>query len=270
MSLRRMMMFTLGGGYISQLKATINRANTEGFQIPSKSTLLALDTFLKELKTQNILQTRDYLRISAYNDTNVENFSRINIVNSSSTLTDYVGNYTYKTTGIKLNSTTGNQPNYIDTKFNPSSATYYSLNNASRLYVISEPFSGVFTSIIDGVAGNTAQRMSSSNNAEKRINQSTTNLSTAVDFTGTGLRALVRTSSTNVQAYRGNIQTNGTANSSTSNYNNVIIEGISFNVRGNGAYALSMHGASLTSTQVEAVRVAFNTYLTTIGLTALA
>ncbi len=268
-----MMMFTLGG-YSPELQSLINRANTEGFTLPSESTLNALDVFLKELKSQNILQTRDYLRVSAYNNTGVENFSRINIVNPTSALTDYSGNYTYRVDGVKLNSTTSGQANQINTKFNLSTGTYYKQNDASRLYVLSVAFTGAFTSIIDGatVGGNasTAHRISAQNNAEKRINQSTTNLPVSVDFTGTGLRALVRTSSTAVQCYRGNIQTVTTATSSTSNLNAILFEGVSFNLRANGGYALSMHGSSLTQSQVEFVRTSFNNYLTSIGLTAFA
>lgn len=261
-------MFTLGG-YSPELQAVIDRAAIEGFTLPSNNTLNALDVFLKELKSQNILQTRDYLRVSAYNNTGVENFSRINIVNPTSALTDYSGNYTYRVDGVKLNSTTSGQANQINTKFNLSTGTYYKQNDASRLYVLSVAFTGVFTSIIDG-ATSTAHRISAQNNAEKRINQSTTNLPVSVDFTGTGLRALVRTSSTSVQCYRGNIQTITTATSSTSNLNAILFEGVSFNLRANGGYALSMHGSSLTQSQVEFVRTSFNNYLTTIGLTAFA
>lgn len=263
------MLFTLGG-YSTELQSVISRANLEGFTLPSDNTLNALDTFLKALKSQNILQTRDYLRISAYNNIGVQNFSRINIVNPTSALTDYIGDFTYRVDGVKLNSTTTNQPNYIDTKFNLSTGAYYKQNDASRLYVLSVAFTGAFTSIIDGVLGNTAHRISAQNNAEKRINQNQNNLATSVDFTGTGLRALVRTSSTAVQCYRGNIQTVTTATSSATNLNTVLIEGASFNVRANGGYALSMHGSSLTQSQVEFVRTSFNTYLTTIGLTAFA
>jgi hypothetical protein len=76
--------------YSPELKAIINRANSEGFTLPSKPTLQAADVLIQQMIADGYWQKRDLILNYAYNDDDVENFTRINWKNPTGTLSDYV------------------------------------------------------------------------------------------------------------------------------------------------------------------------------------
>jgi hypothetical protein len=73
-----------------ELKAVINRANTEGFTLPSKPTLQATDILIQQMIADGYWQKRDLILNYAYNNDAVENFTRINWKNPTGALSDYI------------------------------------------------------------------------------------------------------------------------------------------------------------------------------------
>jgi hypothetical protein len=258
------------------IQAVIDRAILEGFTLPSSATLTELEIFINYCVSQGIFGVLDYLRVSAYNDLNCENFAKINIAKPNGALISYVLNGTstidYTVEGVKLNSTVNNYA-HLDTGIEiayPVTTNFYVRDNASRGTVLYQAATGVFTSIINGVIVSTAERMSCENSVNQRITQSTSNLPSALDLTGTGLKVLTRTNDT-VTGFSKDVVSGFTKtfDISTRNYGNYT-EGKSFNVGSNMGTSMGFLGGYLTDTQVLNLRTAYNTYLTNIGLTPIA
>lgn len=260
--------FNLGAsGFSPELRAVISRANTEGFTVPPAAILLALDAFIVFLKTVGIFIKLDYLRVSAFGNVLYENFARINIANPSANLATKNSGVTYTVYGFKGNKIDG----VLDTGINLSTTTKYVQNSATRLYVLQSPSTNGVGRQFDGAQSGSSNQMSNSNSAGQRINQGTGNLSVSADLSGIGLKAIVRTSSTDVYVYNQAVQTFATRTSSArANANQVEFNG--FNVFSDSTHSLTLYASALTATEVADVRSGFNSYLTNpaIGLTAYA
>ncbi len=87
MSLRyRTILATLGKKYSPELQAIIDRANLEGFTLPSETTLVIIDVLIKAMITDGYWAKRDLILNFAYNDDNCREFSMINWKNPSGSL----------------------------------------------------------------------------------------------------------------------------------------------------------------------------------------
>lgn len=109
-------------------------------------------------------------------------------------LATIVGGMVYTTSGYKGNGIDG----YIDTRYNPiETGVNYTLNNAGRgsvLYV-----GGTIGAAIDGIVRTSVNMMLYSQiTLAQRINSNVGDLDTAVNFVGTGLKHINRTSATDV------------------------------------------------------------------------
>jgi hypothetical protein len=76
--------------YSPELKAIINRAKTEGFTLPSKPTLQATDVLIQQMIADGYWQKRDSFFNFAYNQQNLINFTRINWINPTGSLGEFV------------------------------------------------------------------------------------------------------------------------------------------------------------------------------------
>jgi len=183
----------LANGYTARLQAVINRAVTLGYTLPSTAKLTAYNNLIKSMTADNQLSVCDEFHLFAFNDTGITDFDRINLMNPSGTLGSHNGGLTRQVTGIKGDGTSG----YFGTGFNPSSGAHWTLNNAGRMMVVTvarttgTPLDGNS----NGTLNNGFTAFSSSN---QRIN-STNPLAVAFDTTGTGLKAIMRESSTVVR-----------------------------------------------------------------------
>jgi hypothetical protein len=264
------------GGFLPQTQSVIDRAILEGYNIPNETTLKELDLFIGYCISEGIFNVLDYLRVSAYNDLSCENFSKINICRPNGDLISYViggtSSINYTINGVKLNSSSSNYA-YLNSGVVidlPSSVNFYSRNNASRGTVLYQATSGAFTSIINGVLTSTAERMSNENTVNQRITQTTNNLPSSLDLTGTGLKALSRLENTVLGVNKDVVSTyTRTFFASNINYG-VYTEGASFNVGSGMGTSMGFLGGYLTQSQVLNLRTAYNTYLTNIGLTPIA
>ena len=252
------------GGYSAELKAVIARATLEGFTLPSTDTLKKIDIYIRTLVSNSIFQKCDYLRISAMNDVNCRNFCRINIANPTGNLAILFGGLLYNINGFKGTKTVGT---YLDSGVNLSTTTKYVQDSAARLIVLQSITTNGVAQGFDGGFFSTQNQMTNNNAASQKINNNTANLSAVVDFTGTGLKAVVRTSSTNVNCYNKNVKSVRTATSSARANGNQL-EFATNNVYSDTTHSLSLYSSALSDTEVELIRTEFNSYLTSIGLTA--
>lgn len=251
----------------TDLKLVVNTARSLGYAIPTADTLYALDTFVTSLKNLSVWNACDYIRVSAYNNTALQNFALINLRNPTGSLASVVGGMLYQTQGFRGTKTTGT---YLNSGINLSTTTNYTQNSATRMYVLYQSTTNGVSKAFDGVLGFSSEnKLSNDNSSDQKINQGTGNMSVAADMTGTGSLAIVRTSSTNVFTYNKGTQTTGSANSAA-RVNANQLENTSFNVPGDAGIAFSLYGSALTVTQLDGIRSSFNTYLTAIGLTPFA
>ncbi|MFA5644536.1 MAG: type II secretion system protein [Patescibacteria group bacterium] len=246
----------------AELTAIIARAEAEGFTLPSVSTLRQVDILIGAMKTSGFWDEQDLILNFAYNNTDLANFSRINWKNPSDPLAVRNGGLTYGVYGELGNGSNA----HIDTNNNPS--TYggnYTLNDAGRGAVI---FSA--GSVIDGTANASINSLRNGNLDAHKINQlATTALSPSADLSGVGYKGVNRDDATNVRFYNKATELNGTANSSS------LYNGNQYLMRRGGTYSsigISFYhlGGSISQTITQNFRIAYNAYLVSIGLTAIA
>lgn len=249
----------------NELQQIINRANYEGFTLPSNSILSYCDTLITEMKNDGVWSVGDVYFNFAYNDINLSDFARINWKNPYGGLgiATLNGTVTYQVDGFKGNGVDG----YINTRFNPFSGGFnYTLNNAGRFLIVSQQNTGVLFQG-DGIITNSNNRMTLFGGNAYIINAGNSGISTNAG--GTGLKGIMRYASNNILAINTSVTTTGsTASTSLANSNQLIL-----NSSGNcGDACISNYymGASLTNTQVQNFRTYYNTFLTNVGLTAFA
>jgi hypothetical protein len=242
----------------TELTRVIGYANSQGAALPSYSTLEALDVFIATLKTQGVWDKMDAIYNFAYNDANVESFSRINLKNAGFTsVTIPTGTVTYETNGY-LNVSgqlRGFRPGVNNTNFQ------YTSHN--RTYILYQDVNGAQIDRSSILSTNFAMY---NGNTNLHRDVSNTNLPSSVDLSGTGLKSVTRTSGTEVTLYNKSVGTTLTQNATSaygSAYQDFLI------TAGLGAGFVSFGGA-LTQTDIDNLRAAYNTYLVSIGLTAYA
>lgn len=246
---------------ISYYDNLISYAQSNNITLPNSSFLTLLKTLLDQLGDAGILDKLDLFYIFAgYNyaagyDSNVIPFKLINIVNPGTCNATAIGDYlVFSSKSVYASQ----NESYFDTNFNPSLLTAdqkYLQDNASRGVYISSGISGA----IDGcsVANMNVLRNSSSN--KHRINSSN-NLNTYVDLKGTGFRAIVRNSSTDVSLYAGSSKSAATQNSEAMTNSNQFI------FRSGTSYRTQMYlscyfmGAELLDSEVVTFNNSFSEY----------
>jgi len=252
------------GGYSPELKAVIARATLEGFTLPSASTLNFCNTLLNSMISSGYWAKRDLILNFAYNDTACENFSRINWKNPTGNLALKVNSPLYQVGGWKG---TGSTADYINTQYNLlSSSVQYTLNNASREAILTH--AGTVTSMIDGSASGFGEVMRAGNFSTQRINCTNNTLNAAVNLEGLGYTAINRTSSTNVELFKKAVQFSRTQTStSLVNASQRILNGLF--LAGTVCVGYYSIGSEVVA-EGQLLRTAYNTYLTNIGLSAIA
>lgn len=242
----------------SKLTRVVGYARSRQNTLPSYSTLQALDTFIETLITEGIWDKMDAIYNFAYNDIGVESFSRINLKTPGrATVTIPYGVVNYETNGY-LNSTgvlRGFRPGVDFTNFQ-----YYSHN---RTYILYQNVDDAQIDRSSILADNFAMY---NGNLNTHRDVSNTNLPVAVDLSGTGLKSVTRESSTSVTLYNGSVGTTLTQNA-TNYYGTSQQDFLSSSGLGAG---FASFGGALAQTDIDTLRTAYNTYLTSIGLTAYA
>lgn len=240
-------------------QAVLDYADANSITKPSN--INSLNSFVIGLKDAGLYTKLDVINVFAHNDLAMDSFSTICLKRKNQCIPT---NLTYTVEGYEGNGSDG----FIDQIINLRTETSnFTLNSASRVNVIYKEATSTSKNI-DGQKTQFYNLMSNNSSINQRVNSSSNNA--AIDLSGTGLKALSRLDSTNLNGYNKDIKTSVTGTSTNintistddyvlfrggTNYSNT---GISFN----------FIGSSLTDTEVADLRTICNNYLTTIGLTA--
>ncbi len=237
-------------------QAVIRYAQTLGYVVPTPGQRHRQNQFIKSLKMSGIWAKLDLFYLFANNGS--KEFATINWKAPSLYQATLVNSPIFTTNqGIAGDAASA----YIETNFNPSThGVNYTQDNAGRFAWV---YSTVAAAPIDSMAGGLGNRMLSSSPSSQRINQgASTNLASAADLSGTGLRQINRTSSTNVELFSGTTQLSRTATSAAiSNATQQLLRSnTTYGANSLSAYGL---GASLVS-ENGALHAALNTYISSL------
>lgn len=237
-------------------------ARGDAYTIPSAVVITAQNKFYKN--TKSVIELLNICYIFANGAAGAENWKLLNWAENSNTFNaDYPTVITHSPAGVKGNAA----DQYISTNWNPSTngAGKYSLNSACRgmwVYTIAAT-----VTLMDGTL-TTGSRNCSRNQSSSslhRINQGSSNLAGALDFSGTGYMAIDRSSDTIVSGYNRLVKTDTTATSvSVISEEQVIFKNAA--VFGDMVASLYFTGPHLTEAQHNLFAANFQTYLTEIGL----
>lgn len=246
-------------GYSTEYQAVLDRATTLTYTKPDKTRNDAWDVFIKARKADGSLAIMDVLYNFQWNNASLQNFASLNHISPSANQASYVNSPTYGVKGIKGNASTS----YVSI-YNPvATGVKYLRDSASRgMYVSTAPGTG---NALDGLVGSTNNRMVGINAVSQKINQGSSNLNVAVNFAGTGYRAINRSDNTNVQAYTGVTKSLHTATSAALD-NEAQVLGQNSGSFSDTEFGMYYMGGSLTETQHNNIRNDYLTFLTAIGL----
>ncbi len=177
----------------SEYRAVLKRATVLGYSLPTYAQQKKHNTIVKSLKVFGIWAKLDVFYMFASNGS--KEFATLNWIAPTLSQGTIVNSMTWTSNqGFKGNASSS----YLNTNHDYTAATHYAQDNASRGF-------WVFTT--DAVNSNTMSAHTSSrdtlvnrSSTAHRLNNTAT--ITAVDFTGTGLMAVNRTSSTNLSFWK--------------------------------------------------------------------
>ncbi|MBF6607134.1 MAG: hypothetical protein ITG00_00150 [Flavobacterium sp.] len=248
-------------------------ASTNGITRPPTPTLIALNQHFVDLEnaTGAGLSTLDDYVWFGLNNSALWPFSLISWKRTGVIWTAQ-GGIASTAYGWKNNMLNG----YLVPNLTPNGSGNYKLNNAGKFSTIYEGSGSAVAvhNLIDGRLGSdTVDVWYVMNGNYQRINQTSGNLNSAADLTGTGFKSINRESSTNVRLENKDVVMNRTA-TSTSLFASEITIGRrstvdSSNISGLG-YTNWGIGAALNNTQTQAIRTSVNTLLSNVGLTPIA
>ena len=239
--------------YLQRTQNLQKSAKSNSIEVPDD--IGSIDRFNREFSKYNIFNKLDILYLLASTDTTRDvNFNRIDFIKPTR-LGTYNGGLTYSLGGIKGNGTNA----YFGTSFNPATdATNYTLNDASRGVFVSENSVGS-NNTLDGNASGSNISLNISYN-QQRINQGVTNQNIALDFSGTGLKILNRTSATQCSGISNTVITS-TTSSSTSIDNDQQVVLRRGTLYGSARIGLYFMGSSLTLEEYNIINNAYNNYI---------
>jgi hypothetical protein len=236
----------------------LNYATTQGYTLPSLSQQVKQNKLLVDLKNAGVWSKLDTFAVFA-TDGNI-NFALIDWKR----LIQYtaVNSPTFSSNiGFAGNSTSA----YINTNFNPStSGVNYTQNDASRIMWGVFPTDNAYPESAGGTTANVTRNGSSN---RQLINQSgflSANSPATWSGTGDRLRALNRTSSTNVEMFGNTTQLSAAATSiALANQNQWILAGYGGFASSTNIFKIYGMGASLVSENTNLYN-ALNTYINSL------
>jgi len=239
--------------------AVLNYATSLGYTLPSVPQQQRQSTLLSELKSGGIWNKLDSFCMFATNGSS--NFALIDWKRLS--LYTAVNSPTFTTNQGFLGNGTSS---YIDTNFNISTGTNYTLNNASRNWWIYDSGSGSGNQL-EGILSSNYNGTSFFNNAGQRIN-STNSALISVDMNVYGWRGWYRSTSTNIAyskyvSFLEYIDTNTQTSTSLVSSNQTIMRNFA-GFGGRRRFAFYSLGGNFISAENTIYYTAINKYLTSI------
>lgn len=244
-----------GSQYNSEVSQWVTELGNLGYTVPPSSTLGYLSTLCDDIGG-SIISKLEFFFVFALGHTDYQNAASVDLIKL--VRGSYINSPNFSSVGVMGDGSTS----YFDSSFEPSSeATVLSLNSVS------------FGGWVKGAAtvGNyhfgtltSGMYFRRTNSSDQRINAVTVIAST-FDGSGTGYKALNRTTGTNVQYYNGLVKTDSTQTSASIGSGNFCFGRTSAGYS-NGRFSMGFLGSSLTEAEHNTIRNAFNTYLTSMGL----
>lgn len=231
----------VGASFDSDAVAIFNFARTQGYALPTGQQALKQSDLIAQLKTAGIWNKLDVFWMYLTNGDS--NYATINWKNPAANQVTKVNSPIFTTNrGFKGNALDA----YLNTNFSGATGPNYTQDNASRFAWIMT--AQTTNASIDSTASGTINRLFNSSVATQRINQGSASLNAAADLSGTGLRVINRTSSTNVELFSNLTQISRTATSSiVSSQTQVILASPSSPAYGDMEVACYGMGASLVA-----------------------
>lgn len=247
-------------------------AQTMGYAIPPLEKRLLLNRLMKDMKDIGFFQIQDTLANFALGITGFEQFRMIDWKKTGNIYTP-VDNpiFTPQGEGVEGDGLAA----YIDTNFNPAvMGVNYTLNDASLGSIVYKNATGTpstninvsFSSSASGTGGNLIRNDLS---AIKRINQSDSNISANIDFTGKGIKILNRVNSEEVRGISRNTETTAQAQS-TSIYNSNLFLLARQNLYSLLGVSLVFVGGSISYALSQSFRTIYNQFLSNVELEPIA
>jgi hypothetical protein len=239
-------------------QAILDYATTQGYTLPSVGQQALQNQLVVDLKAAGIWSKLDTFAVFA-TDGNSDfalidwiRLSQYTAVNSPSFTTN---------SGFRGNGSSA----YVNTNFNPStSGVNYTQNNASRIMWGVFPTDSAYPESAGGTTANVTRNAGSN---RQLINQSgflSSNSPATWSGTGDRLRALNRTSSTNVEMFGNTTQLSAAATSSAlANQNQWILAGYGGFASSTNIFKIYGMGASLVSENTDLYN-ALNSYITSL------
>lgn len=257
-------------GYDADFAKVLKRACQLKFILPTIAERVKINQLFLDLKSSGVWSKQDQILNFAYNNTALQNFSLINWKNPSAAIATLRTGIAFTVNGFKGDAVGG----CIDTSFNPFlNGVNYSVNNAGRTAILYfNPAGSVSNSNIDGCSGGGmgGEGMFGFSTVAQRITTPSSALSPAISMDGVGTRSINRDDATNIRIIKNATQTSHTQ-ASTSPLTNlpyaILRRDTNFGI---GGVCYHMIGGSLTNTEVQNFRAAYNSYMTNIGLIPIA
>lgn len=247
-----------GYTFSSRGQAVIDNATTRGFTQPEDNVLRALDSQLLKPMSTSLWNKIKCLRVFAYNNNGVSDFSRLNLKDPANNLATINGGLTYSYGGWKGNGTDG----WMNQNYNPvTAANGYTQDNACQAFFVRRNSEGANTAMAGTVTSTTTQ-IKNALSVTLRLN-SGGDLSAARDFSGIGFKLVNRPDASNLNTYDELTKTDIARASFTLANENMIL------FRHNTLYGdmeLSFNAVceSLTESEANELRNLFNNYYSAI------
>jgi len=251
----------LSRSFSVEYQAILDAAEALGYTLPNSSIQVAQNAYLEKMKSSGYWYTRDLLYVFKTGDSSLSDFATINWITPGLYRITKVNSPTYSVDGYTGNSTSS----YLDPGFNQlTNSVYYTRSSASRFsYITTAGSPEDTTNPIDGCAGTADNLMMGANTTVQRVNQSTTNLVSPIDLTGTGYKALDRPDSSTVIGY------SETTKTTVTRTDNNIVNASKMILRANAQYGntvISLYGfgSSMTETMHNTVRQDYLDYVSSL------
>jgi hypothetical protein len=241
----------------SDYQAVLTYAALQGYSRPSASQQIKQNQLVLDLKAAGVWTLIDVIYIYATDgDTN---YARLNWKNASLYITELVGTPTFATNqGFNV---VGSSGNYLRLGFNTVTNAINFLQDSCSFGLWLDSYTSGLS--LAGYQTSQSIRMLYQNTTGHRLNTISALSGGVADLTGTGYKALNRSSSTNCELYNQVTSFARTATSSAKASEKPTLGLYSGQVL-TGRYSMAYLGGSLTSGMHNSIRSAFNTYKTSL------
>ena len=259
----------LGQAIDPDFQLVLDYAVTEAITIPNRNGRQAMSRFFKDMKDADLFDILDIMLNSTWNDVGLLNFAKLDLKRVG-TQTTFNGGFTYAVRGFQGDGINA----YWDYNYNPAvNGVNFTLNDAGKLLVMTKienvRIGNDWDGLVSGVQNRTSPLITGAGTTPIRLNQGTTN----IDGIGTpiyiGSLGVARPDSATMKVFNNASEfTSLTASTSVPNSGACGLRTAS--IYTNSTLGFVAHGASFTFAQYQLFKIAYNRFLSSIGLPNLA